>query len=144
MANLTTQVAIAGNLTRDPEVRFTQAGQPVASFTVACTPRSFNKETKQYEDGEPLFQNCVLWGKPAEHFAESAQKGTRVVAVGSLKSRTYQTKEGETKNSVELTVDEIGMSITFSAIGATRAPRVDSYPATGGPSQVPDQDDVPW
>ena len=75
MAQLTTHVTIAGNLTRDPELRYTQAGQPVASFTVASTPRSYNKDTKQYEDGEAIFQNCTLWGKPAENLAAAANEG---------------------------------------------------------------------
>jgi single-strand DNA-binding protein len=144
MASLVTQVTIAGNLTRDPELRYTQSGLPVASFTIASTPRSLNKETKQYEDGEPLFQNCTLWGKPAEHFAASANKGTRVIAAGQLKARTYQTNAGETKTGIDLIVDEIGLSVMFAEVGthsgATR--QAPTYPATGGQTQVPDEE--PW
>src|SRR5688572_26659032 len=114
MASLVTQVSIAGNLTRDPELRYTQSGQPVASFTVAATPRSYDKDKKEYVDGEAIFQNCTLWGKPAENFAASATKGSRVIAAGQLKARTYQTREGETKTGIDLIVDEIGMSVMFA------------------------------
>lgn len=114
MAQFTTQLTVVGNLTRDPELRYTQNGQPVVSFSVASTPRAFNKETKEYEDGEAVFTNCTLWGKPAEHFAASATKGSRVILTGSFKSRTYQDKEQNTKTATDLIVDEIGMSTTFS------------------------------
>lgn len=126
MASLVTQVTIVGNLTRDPEVRYTQQGLPVASFTIAATPRSLNKETKQYEDGEAIFQNCTLWGKPAEALAAHASKGTRVIASGQLKAKSYQTREGETKTGIELIVDEIGLSITFM--------KADSRPSAPAPS----------
>jgi single-strand DNA-binding protein len=144
MANLTTQVTIAGNLTRDPELRYTQAGQPVASFTVAATPRSYNKETKEFVDGEAIFQNCTLWGKPAENFAASATKGSRVIAAGQLKARTYQTREGETKTGIDLIVDEIGMSVMFAQATVGRgAPRTEpSAPASGTPPYADDQ--TPW
>jgi single-strand DNA-binding protein len=152
MAGMTTQVTIAGNLTRDPEVRFGQGGQAVTSFSVASTPRSWNRETKEYVDGETIFTNCVIFGKPAENLGASLRKGSRVIATGSFKSRTYQAKDGETKTSTELVVDEMGASLLFSAVEVlgrssvrTVAPDVPmSYPATGGPSQVPDQGDVPW
>jgi|SRR5688572_11069280 single-strand DNA-binding protein len=125
MAQFTTQLTIVGNLTRDPEVRYTQSGQAVASFSVASTPRSFNKDTKEYEDGEPIFTNCTLWGKPAENFAASATKGSRVILTGSFKSRTYQDSEGNDKRATDLIVDEVGMSTTFSSYtkgGAASAP----------------------
>jgi len=145
MANLTTHVTIAGNLTRDPELRYTQAGQPVASFTIASTPRSYNKDTKQYEDGEAIFQNCTLWGKPAENLAASVHKGSRVIAAGQLKARTYQTREGETKTGIDLIVDEIGLSVMFASHGASRPEPPTTYPATGGQTQVPDRgDETPW
>lgn len=115
MASLTTQVTVAGNLTRDPEVRYTQAGQPVASFSIASTPRSYDRDKKEYVDGEAVFTNCTLWGKPAENLAASASKGSRVIASGTFKSRTYQDREGNEKHSTELVVDEIGMSVTFAS-----------------------------
>lgn len=116
MASLVTQITIAGNLTRDVEVRYTQAGQAVASFSVASTPRSYNKDTKEYEDGQPVFTNCTLWGKPAEHLAASATKGSRVIVAGQLKSRTYEAKDGSgMKTSTELVVDEMGMSTLFTS-----------------------------
>jgi single-strand DNA-binding protein len=135
MAQFTTQLTIVGNLTRDPEVRYTQSGQAVASFSVASTPRSFNKDTKEYEDGEPIFTNCTLWGKPAENFAASATKGSRVILTGSFKSRTYQDAEGNAKKATDLIVDEVGMSTTFASYtkgGAAPAPAQDGFfPAAG-------------
>jgi len=147
MASLTTHVTVAGNLTRDPEIRYTGGGQAVASFTIASTPRSYNRDTKEYQDGEAIFTNCTLWGKPAENLAASLHKGSRVIAAGALKSRTYQTKDDQTKTATELVVEEIGASLMFASVDVHRAGRSDvpsSYPATGGPSQVPDQGDVPW
>ncbi len=100
MAQFTTQLTIVGNLTRDPEVRYTQSGQAVASFSVASTPRSFNKDTKEYEDGEPIFTNCTLWGKPAENFAASAAKGKsdhpdRFVQVADIPGQRGQRQAGD-------------------------------------------------
>ena len=143
MASLTTHVVIAGNLTRDPELRYTQAGQPVASFTVASTPRSFNRETKEYVDGEAIFQNCTLWGKPAENFAASATKGSRVLAAGQLKARTYQTRDGEQKTGIDLVVDEVGLSVMFATVSTARsAPRPESpTPERETPTYG---DDTPW
>jgi len=141
---LTTHITIAGNLTRDPELRYTQGGQPVASFTVASTPRSYNKDTKQYEDGETIFQNCTLWGKPAENLAGVATKGARVIAAGQLKSRTYEARDGTTKTSTDLIADEVGLSIMFGTPGGKARPPVDdTYPATGGPTQTA-RNEEPW
>ena len=135
MAQFTSQCTLVGNLTRDPELRYTQNGQAVASFSVASTPRAFNRETKEYEDGEPVFTNCTLWGKPAEHFTASASKGSRVILTGSFKSRTYQDKEQNTKTATDLIVDEIGVSTTFTAYtkGGSAAPAQDDgfFPAAG-------------
>lgn len=151
MAQLTTQITIAGNLTRDPEVRYTQSGQAVASFSVATTPRSYDRDTKQYVDGEAIFTNCTLWGKPAENFGASATKGSRVILAGSLKSRTYQTREGETKTATELVVDEVGMSVMFGVAtvergGGTRSIQKVDAPPVGAENVVSsaEDDDVPW
>lgn len=114
MASLTSQVVMVGNLTADPELRYTQNGQPVANFTVASTPRSFDKTKNEWTDGETVFQRCSLWGKPAEHFAASATKGTRVMVAGALKSRTFQDKDQNTRTAIELAVDEVGLSTTHT------------------------------
>ena len=140
MASLTTQVTVAGNLTRDPELRYTQAGQPVASFSIASTPRSYNKDTKEYVDGEPVFTNCTLWGKPAENLAASAAKGSRVIASGQFKSRKYQDREGNDKTSTELVIDEIGMSLQFAQYtkgGAEKPPSSDDAWAQPQGDEVP-------
>lgn len=126
MASLTTQVTVSGNLTRDPEVRYTQAGQPVASFTIASTPRSYDKEKKEYVDGEAVFTNCTLWGKPAENLAASATKGSRVIAAGTFKSRKYLDKENNERTSVELVIDEIGVSVQFASYSKGGAERTQS------------------
>lgn len=146
MASLVTQVTIAGNLTRDPELRYTQAGQPVASFTIAATPRSYDKDKKEYVDGEAIFQNCTLWGKPAENFAASATKGSRVIAAGQLKSRTYEAKDGSgTKTAVDLIVDELGMSVMFSAYTKEGAALRGSAPDAGWDTGFPAAgDDTPF
>jgi single-strand DNA-binding protein len=154
MAQLTTQITVAGNLTRDPELRYTQGGQPVASFSIATTPRSFNRETKEYVDGEAIFTNCTLWGKPAENVAGSLTKGSRVIVAGSLKSRTYQTREGETKTATELVVDDIGASLLFATVdvhrgGSGSASRKTDAPLPGetprvGETPAPGYDDTPW
>jgi len=145
MANFTTSMTVVGNLTRDIELRYTQSGQALAAFTIASTPRTYDRETKQYTDGEAIFTNCTLWGKPAENLAASAGKGSRVIATGALKSRTYQDREGNQKTATDLVVDEIGMSTLFASYtkggGAVREKPVaqDSWGTT------PDQDgDTPW
>lgn len=120
MANDTTLV-IVGNLTADPELRFTQNGLPVANLTIASTPRSFNKQSNEWEDGEALFMRCSVWKDLAEHVASSLHKGDRVIAQGRINQRSYQTKEGESRTSIELTVDEIGPSLTYATAAVTRA-----------------------
>lgn len=116
MAQLTApQVTLAGNLTRDPELRYTQSGQAVCSFSVASTPRAFDKDKKEYVDGTPVFTNCVLWGKPGENFAASAVKGSRVLVAGVFKSREYQDKEDNKRTATELVCDEVGMSVMFAS-----------------------------
>jgi single-strand DNA-binding protein len=142
MAQLTTQMTIAGNLTRDPELRYTQTGQAVASFSVASTPRSFNKETKEYEDGEAIFTNCTLWGKPAENFAASAVKGSRVIASGQLKTRMYLDKEQNPKTATDLVIDEIGMSVMFASY--TKGGGVSKAAAAAETATTETSDDEPW
>lgn len=111
---LAAPMTIAGNLTHDPEVRYTKSNKAVASFTVAMTPTAFNQTTKKYEDGETLFVRCSVWDNMAEHLAASLHKGDRVIVHGQMKSRTYQDREGNSKTSMELVVDEVGASLKFA------------------------------
>ena len=106
-----TVITIIGNLTADPELRFTPSGAAVANFTVASTPRQFDRQSNEWKDGETLFMRCSVWRDAAENVAESLQRGMRVIVSGRLKSRSYETKEGEKRTVVELDVDEIGPSL---------------------------------
>src|SRR5215204_1208619 len=105
-----TVITVVGNLTDDPELRFTPSGAAVANFTVASTPRSFNKQTNEWEDGEAMFLRCSIWRQAAENVAESLQRGMRVVVQGRLKQRSYETPEGEKRTVIELDVEEVGPS----------------------------------
>jgi single-strand DNA-binding protein len=118
-----TVITVIGNLTDDPELRFTPSGAAVANFTVASTPRTFNRQSNAWEDGETLFLRCSIWRQAAENVAESLTRGTRVVVQGRLKSRSYETREGEKRTVMELEVDEIGASLAFATAKITRASR---------------------
>lgn len=118
-----TQITVVGNLTSDPEMRFTQSGAAVANFTVASTPRSYNKQTQQWEDGEALFLRCSVWRQLAENVAESLSKGMRVIVQGNLKQHSYQTKEGEKRTSYELDVQEVGPSLAWATAQVNRNDR---------------------
>lgn len=118
-----TQITVVGNLTSDPELKFLQSGNAVANFTVASTPRSYNKQTQQWEDGEALFLRCSVWRQLAENVAESLTKGMRVIVQGNLRQRSYQTKEGENRTSYELDVQEVGPSLTFAKAHVQRNDR---------------------
>lgn len=128
-----TGLTVAGNLTRDVEVRTTGTGRKVASFTIASTPRILNSETKKYEDGEGIFTNCTLWGEPGENLAASASKGSRVIATGALKSRTFVDKEGNNRTAVDLIVEEVGLSVAFATVSANRSGRRPAAAADGWP-----------
>jgi single-strand DNA-binding protein len=153
MANETT-ITVIGNLTSDPELRFTPSGSAVANFTIASTPRSFDRQSNEWKDGETLFLRASVWREAAENVAESLTKGTRVVAQGRLKSRSYETKEGEKRTVIEFEVDEIGPSLTYSVAKVTRkekgqAQRPQAFaqgqggnPNNGWGAQQPAQD--PW
>jgi single-strand DNA-binding protein len=119
MANETT-ITVVGNLTGDPELRFTPSGSAVANFTIASTPRTFDRTSNEWKDGETLFLRSSVWREAAENVAESLTKGTRVVAQGRLKSRSYDTKEGEKRTVIEFEVDEIGPSLTYATANVTR------------------------
>ncbi len=103
-----TIITVVGNLTADPELRFTPSGAAVASFTIASTPRTFDRNTNEWKDGEALFLRCSIWRQAAENVAESLTRGMRVVAQGRLKQRSFETREGEKRTVIELDVDEIG------------------------------------
>jgi single-strand DNA-binding protein len=124
-----TTVTVVGNLTTDPELRFTPAGAAVANFTVASTPRVFDRESGAWRDGEPMFLRCSLWRQYAENVAESLGRGTRVIVHGRLRQRSYDTKEGEKRTVTELEVDEIGPSLRYATAKVIKASR-----ASGGES----------
>jgi len=118
-----TVITVVGNLTDDPELRFTPSGAAVASFTVASTPRTFDKNTNEWKDGDALFLRCSIWRQAAENVAESLTKGMRVVAQGRLRQRSYETREGEKRTVVELEVEEIGPSLKYATAKVTKAAR---------------------
>ena len=118
-----TVITVVGNLTGDPELRFTPSGAAVANFTVASTPRTFDKGYNEWKDGDALFLRCSVWRQAAENVAESLQRGTAVIVQGRLKQRSYETKEGEKRTVYELDVDEVGPSLKFATAKVTRASR---------------------
>lgn len=118
-----TIITVVGNLTADPELRFTPSGAAVANFTIASTPRTFDRQTGEWKDQEALFLRCSIWREAAENVAESLTKGQRVIAQGRLKARSYETKEGERRTSMELDVDEIGPSLRFATASVNRNQR---------------------
>jgi single-strand DNA-binding protein len=134
-----TVITVVGNLTGDPELRFTPSGAAVANFTIANTPRTFDRQTNEWKDGDTLFLNCSIWRQAAENVAESLQKGMRVVAQGRLKQRSYETREGEKRTVVELDVEEVGPSLKYATAKVARVQRSGGgggYGSTGG--------DDPW
>jgi single-strand DNA-binding protein len=118
-----TVITVVGNLTGDPELRFTPSGAAVANFTIANTPRTFDRQTNEWKDGDTLFLSCSIWRQAAENVAESLQKGMRVVAQGRLKQRSYETREGEKRTVVELDVEEIGPSLKYATAKVARVQR---------------------
>lgn len=118
-----TTITVIGNLTGDPELRFTPSGSAVANFTIASTPRTLDRQSNEWKDGETLFLRASIWREAAENVAESLTKGTRVIVSGRLKSRTYDTKEGEKRTVMELEVDEIGPSLRYANAKVNRTQR---------------------
>ena len=116
-----TVITVVGNLTADPELRYTQNGLPVANFTIASTPRTFDRQANEWKDGEALFLRASVWREFAEHVAGSLTKGSRVIAQGRLKQRSYQDREGNNRTAIELEVDEIGPSLRYATAQVTRA-----------------------
>ena len=132
-------ITVVGNCVSDPELRFTQSGQAVANFTVASTPRSFDKASGEWRDGEPLFLRCSIWRQAAENVAESLTRGMRVVVQGRLKQRSYDTREGEKRTVYELEVEEVGPSLRYATAKVNRVQREGG--GSGGSSR-PAED--PW
>jgi single-strand DNA-binding protein len=146
MAQGDVNITVIGNLTDDPELRFTPSGAAVTNFTVASTPRVLDKATNEWKDGDALFMRCSIWRQAAENVAESLQRGSRVIVTGRLRQRSYETKEGEKRTVVELEVDEIGPSLRWATAKVTKAARGgggggSSY--DGGGRSAPAADD-PW
>ena len=144
-----TIVTVVGNLTADPELRFTPSGAAVASFTIASTPRTFDRNTNEWKDGEALFLRCSIWRQAAENVAESLQRGMRVVAQGRLKQRSFETREGEKRTVVEMDVDEVGPSLRYATAKVNRTQRGSTsggFGASGGaePAAQTAPADDPW
>jgi len=129
-----TTLTIVGNLTADPELRFTPSGHAVADFTVASTPRSYDRQAGQWRDGEALFLRCTAWRQLAEHAAESLTKGTRVIVTGRLRQRSFELTEGVTRTVTELDVDELGPSLRYSTARVTKTTRT-TTPASSTTSE---------
>ena len=129
-----TIITVVGNLTADPELRYTQNGLAVANFTIASTPRTFDRQANEWKDGEALFLRASVWREFAEHVAGSLTKGSRVIATGRLKQRSYETKEGEKRTTMELEIDEIGPSLRYATASVTRAQSTAVRSAAAAPS----------
>jgi single-strand DNA-binding protein len=127
-----TTITVIGNLTNDPELRFTPSGSAVANFTIASTPRTFDRQSNEWKDGETLFLRASVWREAAENVAESLTKGMRVIVSGRLKSRSYETKEGEKRTVIELEVDEIGPSLRYANAKVNRTQRSGGQGGQGG------------
>ena len=134
-----TVITIVGNLTADPELRTTSAGAQVASFTIASTPRSWNRSTNQFEDGQALFLRCSAWRDLASHCAQTLRKGMRVIAQGRLQQRSYQAQDGSNRTVVELQVDEIGPSLRYATAQVQKMQSGGYQGGNGGGYQQPQQ-----
>jgi single-strand DNA-binding protein len=132
-----TTITVIGNLTDDPDLRFTPSGAAVANFTVASTPRFFDKQTNEWKDGDALFLRCSIWRQAAENVAESLHRGTRVIVSGRLRQRSYETREGEKRTVFELDVDEIGPSLKYATAKLTKTTRSGGSGDGGGGGNDP-------
>ena len=149
-----TPITLIGNLTADPELRFTPNGAAVANFTVASTPRTFDRQTNEWRDGDSMFINCSVWRQYAENVAESLSKGTRVIVSGRLKARSYETREGEKRTVFEVDVDEVGPALRYATAKVTRTTGGGGGGGTwqgsqgggntGGGAPAPQQQADPW
>ena len=138
-----TPITVVGNLTGDPELRFTPSGAAVANFTVASTPRQFDRQTNEWKDQETLFLNCSVWRQAAENAAESLQRGMRVIVTGRLKARSYETREGEKRTVFEIDVEEVGPSLKMATAKVTKTTRCGGQGGGQGGSYGGGGDD-PW
>jgi single-strand DNA-binding protein len=141
-----TVITVVGNLVDDPELRFTPSGAAVANFRIASTPRTFDRQTNEWKDGDALFLSCSVWRQAAENVAESLQRGMRVVVQGRLKSRQYETREGEKRTVFEIDVDEVGPSLKYATAKVTKTTRSGGgggYSGGGGGGGAAPADD-PW
>jgi single-strand DNA-binding protein len=138
------QMTLVGNLVEDPELRFTPAGQPVAKFRVASTPRYLDKSTNEWKDGDSLFLSCVVWRQAAENVAESLTRGMRVIITGKLKQRSYETREGEKRTVYELEVDEVGPSLRNASAKVQKATRTSTGNGGQGAAATSSKQADPW
>lgn len=127
-----TVITVIGNLVDDPELRFTPSGAAVANFRIASTPRTFDRQSNEWKDGEALFLSCAVWRQYAENVAESLTKGMRVIVQGRLKSRQYETREGEKRTAFEIDVEEVGPALRYATAKVTRAQRSGGGGGYGG------------
>jgi single-strand DNA-binding protein len=139
-----TVITVIGNLTSDPELRFTPSGAAVANFTVASTPRTFDKNSGEWKDGEALFMRCNIWRQAAENVAETLTRGARVIVSGRLKQRSYETREGEKRTVVELEVDEVGPSLKYATAKVNKVSRGSGGGGFGGGGSAGGPSDDPW
>lgn len=137
-----TPITLVGNLTSDPELRFTNSGQAVASFTVASSSRVFDRQAGEWRDGDTLFLRCSVWRQYAENVAESLTKGTRVIVSGRLRQRSYETREGEQRTVYEVDVEDVGPVLRYATAKVTRIPRGEGGGSSGGGGNAPAAD--PW
>jgi len=137
-------LTIVGNLTDAPELKFTPSGAAVASFTVASTPRTFDKATNDWKEGDTLFMRCSIWREAAENVAESLTKGTRVIVQGRLVQRSFETREGEKRTVVEMQVDEVGPSLRYATAKVARKSSAGAYNGNRGTVTEQQPADDPW
>ena len=139
-----TVITVVGNLVDDPELRFTPSGAAVANFRIASTPRTFDRQTNEWKDGDALFLTCSVWRQAAENVAESLQRGMRVVVQGRLKSRQYETREGEKRTVFEIDVEEVGPSLKYATAKVTRTTRSGGGGGFSGGGGQGGGDNDPW
>ncbi|HEY1972104.1 MAG TPA: single-stranded DNA-binding protein [Pseudonocardia sp.] len=139
-----TVITVIGNLTADPELRFTPSGAAVANFTVASTPRTFDRQSGEWKDGEALFLRCNIWRQAAENVAETLTRGSRVIVSGRLKQRSYETREGEKRTVVELEVEEVGPSLRYATAKVNKVSRGSGGGGFGGGGSAGGPPDDPW
>lgn len=139
-----TTITVVGNLTADPDLRFTPSGAAVANFTVASTPRVYDRQSGEWKDGDALFLRCNIWREAAENVAESLTRGSRVIVTGRLRQRSFETREGEKRTVYEVEVDEVGPSLKYATAKINKASRGGGgggfgggAPSSGGPSGAP-------